>query len=215
MDRLIAMRTFALVVDNGSFAAAAKRLAVSPATVTHNVQLLEDYFGVRLLNRTTRKLSLTEIGRQYYDHCARILAEIEESERLVTSSQATPRGLLRLNTSVWLANVVAPLIPEFSARFPNVSFEVIMTHCMVDMVERGFDLAVRAGPLPDSSLISRRIGVIPLTLCAAPDYLGSRGTPERPADLVNHNCLTFIHIPHRRKFPTTGDSRYRACGWVV
>jgi DNA-binding transcriptional LysR family regulator len=126
MDRLIAMRTFAHVVDSGSFAAAAKRLAVSPATVTHNVQLLEDYFGVRLLNRTTRKLSLTEIGRQYYDHCARILAEIEEAERFVTSSQATPRGLLRLNTSVWLAHVMAPMIPEFSASFPNVSFELLL-----------------------------------------------------------------------------------------
>jgi DNA-binding transcriptional LysR family regulator len=197
MDRLIGMRTFALVVDSGSFAAAAKRLAVSPATVTHNVQLLEDYFGVRLLNRTTRKLSLTEVGQQYYDYCARILADIEEAERFVASSQATPRGLLRLNTSVWLANVVAPLIPEFSASFPNVSFEVIMTHQMVDMVERGFDLAVRAGPLPDSSLICRRIGIVPLTLCAAPDYLARRGTPERPADLISHNCLTFTNISQR------------------
>jgi len=143
MDRLVAMRTFALVVDNGSFAAVAKRLAVSAATVTHNVQLLEDYFDVRLLNRTTRKLSLTEIGRQFYDHCTRILAEIDEAERFVASSQATPSGLLRLNTSVWLANVMAPLIPEFNAIFPNVSFEVIMTNHMVDMVERGFDLAVR------------------------------------------------------------------------
>ena len=107
---------------------------------------------------------------------------------------------MRLNTSVWLANVVAPLIPAFGAKFPNVSFEVIMTNHMVDMVERGFDLAVRAGPLPDSSLISRRIGAVPLTLSAAPDYLARRGTPERPADLVNHNCLAFIHLPPRWRF---------------
>jgi DNA-binding transcriptional LysR family regulator len=119
---------------------------------------------------------------------------VVEEEVLVVLTGITFAGR---DTSVWLANVIAPLIPEFGAIFPNVSFEVITTNHMVDMVERGFDLAIRAGPLPDSSLISRRIGVVPVTLSAAPEYLARRGTPERPTDLVNHNCLTFIHIPQR------------------
>src|SRR5437870_4783132 len=108
MDRLDTMRTFVLVVDSGSFAGAAKRLQVSPATVTHNVQSLEDHLGAQLLNRTTRKLNLTEVGQGYYELCSRILAEIDDAERCVSAAQTTPRGLLRLNTSIWLARVVAP-----------------------------------------------------------------------------------------------------------
>jgi DNA-binding transcriptional LysR family regulator len=202
MDRLDSMRTFVLVVDSASFAGAAKRLEVSPATVTHNVQLLERYLGAQLLNRTTRRLNLTEIGQQYYEHCSRILAEIEEAERGVTASQTTPRGLLRLNTSIWLAWAVAPLIAEFNAGHADMSFEIIVTDHMVDMVEQGFDLALRGGPLPDSSLISRRLGVAELTLGAAPEYLTRRGTPERPQDLASHNCLTSTYAPldHRWRF---------------
>lgn len=204
MNRLDAMQTFVLVVDTGSFAGAAKRLDVTPATVTHNVQLLEDHLGVQLLNRTTRKLSLTEVGQQYYEHCSRILAEIEEADCGARASQMRPRGLLRLNTSFWLAWVVAPLLAEFGAVHADVSFELIATDHMVDMVEHGFDLALRGGPLPDSSLISRRLGLAELTLSAAPEYLTRRGTPERPQDLAIHNCLTSTYAPLEHHWRFTG-----------
>jgi DNA-binding transcriptional LysR family regulator len=200
MDRLASMQAFVLVVDAHSFAAAARRLAVSPTTVTQQVQFLEDRLGVQLLNRTTRKLSLTEVGRRYHQRCSRILADIEEAESCASTLQTAARGLLRLNTSIWLARVVAPVIAEFSAAYPDVSFEIIMTDHMVDMVEEGFDLALRPGPLPDSSLISRRLGVAELTLCAAPDYLVRSGTPERPQDLASHNCLTYVQLDHHWRF---------------
>jgi len=194
MDRIANMQAFIAVVDSGSFAGAAKRLSASAATITHHVQALEDHLGVQLLTRTTRKLNLTEVGRNFYEQSARILAQLEEAENAAADLQATPRGLLRLNTSEGLARIVAPLIAEFSAAYPDVSFEVVMTDHMIDMVDAGFDLAIRAGPLPDSTLVSRRLGVGKLILCASPDYLAKRGTPQRPEDLTGHNCLIYPRI---------------------
>jgi DNA-binding transcriptional LysR family regulator len=193
MDRIMSMQAFVQVVDSGSFSGAAKRLSVSPAVVTGHVQSLEKRLGVRLLNRTTRKVNLTEIGRGFYDRAHRILAEIDEAEGLASAQQSSPRGTLRLNTSVSLARLVTPLIGDYSARYPEVVFELVMTDRMIDMVEEGFDLALRTGPLPDSSLKSRRLGVGRLALCAAPDYLARQGRPERPEDLAGHNCLLFIN----------------------
>lgn len=206
MDRLASMQAFVQVVDSGSFAAAAKRLAASPASVTHHVQSLEDHLAVQLLNRTTRKLNLTEVGRDFYEHSSRILAQVEEAERSAATSQKTARGLLRVNTSEGLARVLAPLIAEFSAVHPDVSFDLVMTDHMVDLVEAGFDLAVRAGPLPDSTLISRRVGVGSLVLCAAPDYLARRGAPERPEDLANHNCLIYARLENHWLFNRGDDA---------
>ncbi|HEV2968380.1 MAG TPA: LysR family transcriptional regulator [Pirellulales bacterium] len=123
MDRLASMHAFVQVVDSGSFAAAAKRLSASPASVTHHVQSLEDHLGVQLLNRTTRKLNLTEVGRDFYEHSSHILAQLEEAERSAATLQKSARGLLRVNTSEGLARVLAPLIAEFSAAYPDVSFD--------------------------------------------------------------------------------------------
>jgi DNA-binding transcriptional LysR family regulator len=194
------MQAFVQVVDSGSFAGAAKRLAASPAAVTHHVQALEDRLGVQLLNRTTRRLSLTEVGRTFYQHSAQILAQVEEAERSATLLQTTPRGLLRLNTSEGIARVVMPLIAEFTAAHPEMSFDVVLTDRMVDMVEGGFDLALRAGPLPDSSLISRKLALGKLILCAAPDYLARRGAPQRPEDLAGHNCLIYQMLGNEWRF---------------
>jgi DNA-binding transcriptional LysR family regulator len=189
MDRLTSMQVFVQVVDSGSFAAAAKRLDASAATVTHHVQALEDHLGVQLLNRTTRRLNLTEVGRTFYEHSNRILAQVEEAERCASDLQTAPRGLLRVNTNEALARVLAPLIAEFGATNPDISFEVLTTDHMIDLIETGVDLAVRAGPLPDSTLIARRLGVGRLVACAAPAYLERHGTPQRPEDLAGHNCL--------------------------
>lgn len=193
MDRIMSMQAFVQVVDSGSFSGAAKRLGVSPAVVTGHVQSLEKRLGVQLLNRTTRKVNLTEIGRSFYDRSSHILAEIEDAESLASAQQSTPRGTLRLNTSVSLARLVTPLISDYVALYPEVVFELVMSDRMVDMVEEGFDLALRSGPLPDSSLKTRRLGVGRLALCAAPDYLAQHGRPERPADLAGHNCLIYVN----------------------
>jgi DNA-binding transcriptional LysR family regulator len=213
MDRLASMQAFVQVVDSGSFAGAAKRLAASPAAVTHHVQALEDRLGVQLLNRTTRRLSLTEVGRTFYQHSAQILAQVEEAERSATLLQTTPRGLLRLNTSEGIARVVMPLIAEFTAAHPEMSFDVVLTDRMVDMVEGGFDLALRAGPLPDSSLISRKLALGKLILCAAPDYLARRGAPQRPEDLAGHNCLIYQMLGNEWRFNgRAGDAAVAVSG---
>lgn len=202
MDRLASMQVFVQVVESGSFAAAAKRLDASAATVTHHIQALEDHLGVQLLHRTTRRLNLTEVGRNFYEHSTRILTQVEEAERCATTLQTTPRGLLRINTTEAFARVLAPLIAEFGAAHPDVSFEVVATNQMVDLIEEGFDLALRPGPLPDSSLISRRLGVGKLIACAAPAYLERCGTPQRPQDLADHNCL--IHAVRESPWGFTG-----------
>ena len=200
MDRLASMQVFVQVVDSGTFAAAAKRLDASAATVTHHVQALEDHLGVQLLNRTTRSLNLTEVGRAFYEQSTRILAQVEEAERSAAALQTTPRGLLRINTTDTFARVVAPLIAEFSAIHPDISFDIVATDHVVDLIETGFDLALRAGPLRDSSLIGRRLGVGRLILCAASPYLERRGTPQRAEDLGAHNCLIHAAVGNRWHF---------------
>lgn len=205
MDRMMSLQAFVLVVDSGSFSGAAKRLGVSPAVVTGHVQSLEKRLGVQLLNRTTRKVHVTEIGRGFYDRAARIIAELDEAEGLASAQQSTPRGTLRLNTSVSLARLVTPLIGEYVALYPEVVFELVMSDRMVDMVEDGFDLALRSGPLPDSSLKTRRLGFGRLALCTSPDYLARHGRPERPEDLARHNCLIHINSHLEGRWHLSGE----------
>jgi DNA-binding transcriptional LysR family regulator len=200
MDRLASMQVFVQVVDSGSFAAAAKSLNASPASVTHHVQALEDHLGVQLLNRTTRRLHLTEVGRNFYEHSSRILAQVEEAEGCATALQTTPRGLLRVNTTESFARVLAPLIAEYCAAYTLVTFDVVTSEHMVDLVEAGFDLALRPGNLPDSSLVSRRLGFGRLIVCASPGYLERRGTPHSPQDLAGHNCLIYPPLEHGWRF---------------
>ncbi|HEX7969963.1 MAG TPA: LysR family transcriptional regulator, partial [Stellaceae bacterium] len=202
MDRITSMTAFVQVVDQGSFSGAAKRLELSPAMVTSHVQSLEKRLGIQLLNRTTRKVSVTEAGRAFYERCIQILAEVEEAEAAASELHSTPRGRLRVNTSAALARVVAPLIAEYVAMYPEVSFDLIMTDHMVDLVEEGFDLALRAGPLPDSTLMTRRLGLGRKILCASPAYLARHGTPKHPADLADHNCITYMNsfLEHRWRF---------------
>ena len=209
MDRLIGIRAFVQVVDSGGFAVAAKRLRLSPASVTHHVKSLEDLLGVRLLNRTTRKVSVTEIGTRLYERYCHILAELEEAESFASTVQLAPRGTLRVNTSITLARVVARLIPEYVEVYKDVSFELITTDRIADMVEQGFDLALWAGPLPDSSLIRRRIGLGKMVLCASPEYVSRHGTPALPADLAHHNCLTYVNslLDHHWRF-TDGEREH-------
>jgi DNA-binding transcriptional LysR family regulator len=192
MDRMTSMATFVKVVDVGSFSAAARALDMSASMVTNHVQSLEERLGVRLLNRSTRKLSLTEVGQAYYERAQQILGEVEEAERTAQALQTTPRGILRLNTSVAMPPFLAPVITEFVALYPEVSISMSMSDREVDLVEDGFDLAIRNLPLADSSLISRRIATYHFILVGAPGYFAEHGKPEHPSSLVNHNCLRFM-----------------------
>src|SRR2546429_4172959 len=191
MDRMTSMATFVKVVESGGFSAAARALSMSPSMVTAHVQSLEERLGVRLLNRSTRRVSLTEVGHAYYERCLQILADVEDADQIAEALQSTPRGTLRLNTSIAIPPLLAPVIAEFVALYPEVSVNLTMTDRMIDLVEEGFDLAVRNMSVPDSSLIVRRVATYRFVVCGAPSYLAARGTPGQPADLVQHNCLIY------------------------
>jgi DNA-binding transcriptional LysR family regulator len=187
------MSTFSKVVDVGGFSAAARALGTSASVVTAHIRSLEERLGVRLLNRSTRKVSLTEVGRAYYERCVKILGEIDDAERVAQSLQSVPRGTLRLNTSIAMPLFISPVVAAFMERYPDVALDVTMSDRSVDLVEEGFDLAIRHAPVADSCLIVRRITTYRYVACAAPDYLVRFGTPRRPADLAHHNCLRYAH----------------------
>ena len=184
------MLVFARVVQAGSFTAAAAELHMPKSTVSRRVSELEARLASRLLQRTTRKLSLTDAGRTYYDYCARIAAEIEEAERAVSSLQERPRGRLRVTTPANFG-FLAAIVADFLRRYPEVSIELVSTTRRVDLVEERFDVALRAGALADSTLISRSLGSLAWFLVATPAYLKKRGRPRAPADLKRHDCLLF------------------------
>ncbi|WNG51399.1 LysR family transcriptional regulator [Archangium minus] len=181
---------FAKVVQAGSFTVAARGLRMPKSTVSRKVSELEERVGAQLLQRTTRKLNLTEVGRAYYEHCARIVAEAEQAELAVTRMQAAPHGLLRV-TAPLTFSFLGPIVAEFLKRYPEVQLEMVCTDRSVDLVEEGFDLAVRAGRLADSSLVARRLGSLERIVMAAPSYIKERGTPKSPKDLEKHDCLLF------------------------
>ncbi|MGZ5867336.1 MAG: LysR family transcriptional regulator [Xanthobacteraceae bacterium] len=195
MDRMTSVVTFVKVVDSGGFAAASRKLNMSASTVTAHVQALEARLGVRLLNRSTRKISVTEVGHAYYERCLQILADIDDADSVVQALQSMPRGRLRLNASAAIPPLLAQVIAEFTALYPDVTISMTMSDRMVDLVEEGFDLAIRLLPIPDSTLVLRRVGTYRLIVGGAPEYLAARGIPQLPSDLVAHNCLSVSSSP--------------------
>ena len=194
MDRLTSMSVFVRVVARHSFVGAAHELRLSRAAVSKHVLALEKSLGARLLNRNTRRLSLTEIGAVVHQRYVRILEEIEEVERDAGALQTNPRGTLRITAPVSFGiPYLAPAIVDYMARYPDVSIDMVLNDRTVDLIEEGFDVAVRIGHLADSTLIARRIAPIRFALCAAPAYLRAHGEPRRPADLTQHNCLEFAY----------------------
>jgi DNA-binding transcriptional LysR family regulator len=181
---------FARVVQAGSFTTASAHLGMPKSTVSRKVSELEDRLGARLLQRTTRKLSLTDVGRTYYDYCARIASEIEDAERAVSSLQDTPRGPLRVTAGT---NVMflAPIISDYLKRHPEVRLELLCVGRAVDLVEERFDVGIRAGTLADSTLVARSLGKVDWFLVATPQYLKKRGRPKAPEDLTKHDYLSF------------------------
>lgn len=196
MDKSQEMTIFVRTVAEGSFSGAARAMKLTPSAVSKQVSRLEDRLGARLLNRTTRSLSLTEEGHAFHARCVQILAEIEEAETAVTELHAAPRGTLRINATVAFMNhQVMPLLPEFLDRYPELHFDLILTDRHVDLVEDGVDVAIRFGQLAESTLIARKLADSRRVICAAPDYLVRHGTPHTPADLAGHNCLTLSTRP--------------------
>jgi len=192
MERLTEMMTFAKVVETKSFSAAARALSTSKSLVSKQISHLENSLGVRLLNRTTRRMSLTESGAAYYEHCARIAHEIEAAEVEVTQLQAEPRGVLRITTPTVFASMhLAPALATFLKSNDQVEVEVNATDRIVDIVDEGYDLAIRISDNPSPAMVARKIAPVRWVTCASPAYLKQHGTPRTPQDLLNHRCLAY------------------------
>lgn len=198
MDRFAAMRVFTQVVDSASFAKAADRLGVSTSAASRQVADLEAHLQTRLLNRTTRRVSLTESGRSFYERAVQVLADLDEAEREASRAAVLPRGTIRLTAAVTFGvRHLGPLVAAFLARYPSVALDVSLSDRIVDLVEEGFDLGVRIGAVGTESLAARKLGETRLVVCASPDYLAAHGTPQVPEDLAGHNCLTYEYVSPR------------------
>jgi DNA-binding transcriptional LysR family regulator len=195
MDRLTSLTAFVRVVDNGGFSAAGRKLNMSTTMVSNHVQALEDRLGARLLQRTTRKVSLTEIGKAYYDRATQILADLEQADDIAGASQSTPRGTLRVYTATHIVQFVAPVIAEFLGSYNEVKVDLTIGEKNADLIDEGYDLAVRLTPPPDSSLIVRSLATWRHVLCCSPAYLEKHEPPRQLSDLENHNCISHALYP--------------------
>jgi DNA-binding transcriptional LysR family regulator len=202
MDRFHAITAFAKVVETGSFVRAAERLDVSVSAVSRHVAELEAHLDARLLNRTTRRLSLTESGRIFYERCVQLLADLEEAEQSAGAGTIRPRGTLRLTCGTTFgARHLAPAIAEFIMRYPEMHLDVELSDRTTDLVDEGFDAAVRIGAIGSQNLVGRKIGETRLVCCASPSYLERHGEPKQPEDLDKHACLTYEYSPGRNVWP--------------
>lgn len=201
MDRFEAMQVFCKVVEIGSFAGAAERLDMSTSAVSRQVAQLEALLNARLLNRTTRRISLTENGRAYYERCLQLLADLEETEEMVGTHTSSPRGTLRLTAPISFgASHLAPALGAYAKLYPGMKFDVMLADRAVDLIEDGLDLAIRVGYLGSQNLVARQIGSTRILLCASPAYLAARGTPETPEDLAGHDCLTYAYASNSNQW---------------
>jgi DNA-binding transcriptional LysR family regulator len=205
MDRLATMDLFVRIADAGSFVAAAEQLGLSRAQASRAILDLEARLGTRLLNRTTRRLSLTEAGTAFYHRAQRISADVAEAEEEAAALHARPRGLLRDNAPMSFGVLqVAPALTGYLERYPEVSVDLTLNDRVVDLLEDGNDLAIRIGRLADSSLIARRLAPCRLMLCAAPSYLSAHGTPAHPSDLARHRCIAYAYGANRDEWVFDG-----------
>lgn len=198
MDKLSAMATFVRIVEKGSLTAAAGALETSLPSVVRTLAALERELGVRLLNRTTRRIHLTDEGAQYLERCRAILGAVQEAEAAFTLAKAEPRGRLAVTAPVLFGRrYIAPIVTRFLRRHPGVSAELLFVDRVVNLVEEGIDVAARIGHLPDSSLVAAPVGKVRRVICASPEYLRRRGTPRVPQDVRNHACVRLTGLAPR------------------
>ncbi len=193
MDRLFSMRMFARVIEMSSFARAAESMQLPAASASRLVQALESHLNVKLLNRTTRNISVTEEGMAYYERCVRVLNEIDDMEAAATDAKRTPRGRIKVSLPASLAkHVLIPSLPAFFERYPDVEIELSMSDRRVDLVEEGVDCAIRLGPVEDLALVAKQIGEVLRITCASPAYLEKFGAPKTPLELVQHVAVNYV-----------------------
>jgi DNA-binding transcriptional LysR family regulator len=194
LDRLTSMAVFVKAVEAGSVAAASPALGLSSPMIGKHVRSLEQRLGIRLLNRTTRRQSLTEVGRAFYERCKLVLAEAEAAEALTQDLQAVPRGRLRVNAPVSFGTYsLMPALTRYMRRYPEVSVDLTLSDRVVDLIDEGYEAVIRLSVLTDSTLIARSLAPYRLVACASPAYLAERGVPVSPADLTSHECLGFAY----------------------
>lgn len=202
MDNLTALKVFRSVVDQGSFAAAARKLGLSPAAISKNINELEAHLSVGLLNRTTRRMSLTEAGSTYYDRIARILDDLEEADATLSSMRDMPKGVLKVSAPLTVTLVrLSSAIPTFLEKYPDVSIDLNLNDRRVNIVEEGFDVAIRGSDnLEDSGLIARKLMTMDHVLCGSPSYFKYNGAPSIPEDIANHSCVQFSLSDHANEY---------------
>src|SRR5246127_3581158 len=195
MDRLTSLTAFVRVVDTGGFSAAGRKLNMSTTMVSNHIQALEERLGVRLLNRTTRKVSVTEIGRAYYDRATQILTDLEQADDVASAQQSTPRGTLRVHTATHMVPLIAPVVAEFLATYPEIKVDLRMGEANVDLIEEGLDVALRMNAPTDSRVIGRKLATWRHVLCCSHSYLEKHARPEQLAELADHNCIRHLMYP--------------------
>jgi len=193
MDQLTAMRIFRRVVESGGFSAAADALDISHTVVSRQVRQLEEMLGAQLLNRTTRRFSLTEVGQLYYQRCIDIIDQVEDATRIVSHHQARPAGILRINAPMVFGTLEVPnWLPQFMQAYPELKVDLVCNDRFVDLISEEFDVGLRiTRSLPDSTLVAKRLATSEMALVASPDYLKKHGMPREPADLLKHNYLAY------------------------
>jgi DNA-binding transcriptional LysR family regulator len=217
MDRFAAYRVFSQVVEMGSFSKAAEHLGLSSTATSRHVAELEAHLQTRLLNRTTRRISLTETGRSFYERCVQLLADLDEAEQEASRAAVVPRGTIKLTAAVnFGVRHLAPAIADFLAAHREVRFDVSLSDRIVDLVEEGFDLGIRIGGAGSEHIVARKLGETRLVPCASPAYLAAHGAPQSPDDLARHNCFTYEYVTPKNVWrfrdPAGGERSVRVAG---
>ena len=220
MDRFLAMKVFVRVVESGSFSKAADALRLPPASVSRTVQALEAHLGARLLNRTTRSISITEDGEVYYERCVRVLGEVDDMESVLSRSKLSPKGTVRVSLPALMAkSTIIAALPEFFAAYPDIRVEMILTDKQVDIIEAGVDCVIRVGAVGDIGLVAKTIGRYSQITAAAPSYLEKYGEPNTLEDLEHHLCVDYLVSKTGRvrswEFVVDGETRTIALGAML
>ncbi|WP_244847073.1 LysR family transcriptional regulator [Caballeronia sp. SL2Y3] len=220
MDRFLAMKVFARVVEAGSFSKAADALRLPPASVSRTLQALEAHLGARLLNRTTRSISITEDGEAYYERCVRVLGEVDDMEASLSRSKLSPKGNVKVSLpQVMAKNTIIPALPEFFAAYPDIGIELVLTDRQVDLVEEAVDCVVRVGAIGDVGLVAKRIGAYTQITCASPGYIEQYGEPQTLDDLDRHLAVGYVLNKSGRvrnwEFLVNGETRAVALKYKI